>query len=530
MEFKLNELPKKFAALPAFARMALLGGAGALAIAFAVVGTSFGGGEQFQYAFTNLSAEDSSDAAAALKASGIPFRLDANGAALAVPASKVYDARLLLAAAGLPRGGGVGFELFDRGDLGVSEFTQRVNLRRALEGELQRTISHLAAVRSARVHLTMGEKGLYREDDRKPSAAVVLNLQPGRTLGDKEVQGVRNLVANAVPGLSAEQVAIVDGKGTVLAADGGASHAASQAQREMERDLEGRIVQLLEPAVGNGSVIAKVSATLDASEVQSSQELYDPDGTVLRSERKVTSAQQAQDSRAGGVAGAAANQPLSPVQGGVTAGVKNAANADDQTRNFEISRTTTTTVQRAPRLKRLSVAVLLDGAGGKPRPDAEVARLGELAKRAVGFDAARGDVLEISSSTFVKPGEEPPPPAPVAPPMIDKARQWAPYAVGAVLLLAALITAMRRGGAAAPQVISPSVLKPGARVADIEAQLAQAAGELPPPPQAAPIGLPDPNIATQTKAREIATTDPARAAHLLKAWIQSDMEAEARDG
>ena len=125
----------------------------------------------------------------------------------------------MLAAMGLPRGGGVGFEIFDRGDLGVSEFTQRVNLRRAIEGELARTIGRLASVRSARVHITLPEKGLYRDDDHKAVAAVVLNLQPGRTMSDKELQGVRHLVASAVTGLNPDSVTVVDGRGTVLAGD-----------------------------------------------------------------------------------------------------------------------------------------------------------------------------------------------------------------------------------------------------------------------------------------------------------------------
>src|SRR5918912_572517 len=149
----LKALPEKLAALPTTVKVVLA------AALLALVG-----------------------AAAKLKVAGVPFRLEAGGTALAVPAAKVYDVRLLLAAAGLPRGGGVGFELFDRGDLGVSEFTQKVNLRRATEGELARTIGHLKAVRSARVHLTLPERTLYREEDRKSSAAVVVNLQPGRVM------------------------------------------------------------------------------------------------------------------------------------------------------------------------------------------------------------------------------------------------------------------------------------------------------------------------------------------------------------
>src|SRR5256885_14495246 len=181
-----RELGRRFGALGAGARFALMVGAAVLAV---VIGASafLGSGSTYQYAFTNLTPEDASEAAAALKAAGISFRAEAGGSALAVPASEVHEARLLLATAGLPRGGGVGFELFDRGDLGASEFTQHGNLRRATEGELARTIGHLKAVRSARVHLTLPERSLYRENDRKVAAAVVLNLQPGRTMQDKEL-------------------------------------------------------------------------------------------------------------------------------------------------------------------------------------------------------------------------------------------------------------------------------------------------------------------------------------------------------
>ena len=215
---QLRELSKKFSALSTALKLGLLVAAAGLLLVIVLVQLG-GSSGSYEYAFTNLSAEDSSEAAAQLKAAKIPFRLEAGGSALAVPATQVYDARLMLAAMGLPRGGGVGFEIFDRGDLGVSEFTQRINLRRAIEGELARTIGRLASVRSARVHITLPEKGLYRDDDHKAVAAVVLNLQPGRTMAEKELQGVRHLIASAVTGLNPDSVTVVDGRGTVLAGD-----------------------------------------------------------------------------------------------------------------------------------------------------------------------------------------------------------------------------------------------------------------------------------------------------------------------
>ncbi|MES1204919.1 MAG: flagellar basal-body MS-ring/collar protein FliF, partial [Pseudomonadota bacterium] len=402
---QLRELPRRLAALPPSVKFGALAGLAVLAVILAV--TQLGGSNgAWEYAFTNLTAEDSSEAAAQLKGAKIPFKIEAGGSALSVPASQVYDARLMLAAAGLPRGGGVGFEIFDRGDLGVSEFTQRVNLRRATEGELARTISRLAAVRSARVHITLPEKGLYRDDDRKASAGVALTLQAGRLMADKEIAGVRHLVAAAVAGLSPEDVTVVDGRGTVLAGDTSPTAKAQSEQRDIERTFEQRVIDLLEPTIGAGAVVAKVSATFDNSEVETTNDAYDPEASAVRSEHKLTEQSQQDGAGPGGVAGAAANQPLSGAPGG--GGSNRGTNArEDETKNYEISKTVTRTVTRGSRLKRLSLAVLLDAPAGKARPDAELKRLEALAKGAVGFDATRGDQFQISSSAFTKPPEEP---------------------------------------------------------------------------------------------------------------------------
>jgi flagellar M-ring protein FliF len=520
---QLRELPARFKALSPNVRRLAMGGA-ALLVATAVAAAAIaGGGEGHQYVFTNLSSEDSAEAAAALKAAGVPLRLEAGGAALAVPASKVYDARLLLATAGLPRGGGVGFELFDRGDLGVSEFTQKVNLRRAIEGELARTIGRLGEVRSARVHVTLAEKGLFRDDERRASAAVVVNLKPGRALGERELAGIRHLVASAVPGLAPESVTVVDGAGTVLSAEPSLSESAASYERKMARELEQRIVSLLEPAVGAGAVVARVSATADASEVDLQSEVFNPDGTALRSERKVLQSQSQESGAPKGVAGAAANQPLSPTGGPGSAGSRGGSNLDDQTRNFEVSKTVTKTVTRAPRLSRLSVAVLVDGVDGKPRAAAELARLGELAKRAVGLDEGRGDQFEITSAIFARSIEEPSAAAKGFEP-----KAWHIAAAGAALLLLALggaavaIALRRRTRALANGQEAELILKPGATVAEIEAAHAGAAAkELPPPP---PIPAGDPAVVLRDRARELALADPVRAAHLLRAWMAADSE------
>jgi flagellar M-ring protein FliF len=505
-----------------------LGKAGTIAAAGVVLGLmivaaaiSMGGtAGQYQYAFTNLSTEDSGEAAAALKAAGVPFRLEAGGAALAVPADKVYEARLLLASAGLPRGGGVGFELFDRGDLGVSEFTQKVNLRRALEGELARTISRLGPVRSARVHLTIGEKGLYRDDDKAASAAVVVNLQPGRVLGEKEIEGIRHLVSSAVTGLGVGQVSLMDGQGSVIAAE--TDKSASAEARPMEKEFETRIVALLEPVVGRGAVIAKVTAAMDETEVRSQAETYDPDGAVLRSEHK-----SGQSSGSGpvtaqatttaeGVAGAAANTASAAT---LPVGVRAGSNTQDESKNYELSRTTTSTVQRGTRLAHLSVAILLDSPDGKPRSEADVARLGELAKRAIGFDAQRGDVFQIESAAFVRAAaaDGAQMPAPVAVVAANKTLLYGAGAAGVVVLGLVVVVFMRRKRPARDEQML-AALRPGAHVAEIEASLAGVVVKSQPP------RADDPMVQLHARARELALQDPTRAAHLLRAWIQSDTE------
>jgi flagellar M-ring protein FliF len=527
---QLRDLTRKFSALSSALRFAIFGAAALVLLV--VVLTQLGGSSgSYEYAFTNLSAEDSSEAAAQLKAAKVPFRLEAGGTALAVPATQVYDARLMLAAMGLPRGGGVGFEIFDRGDLGVSEFTQRVNLRRAIEGELARTVGRLASVRSARVHITLPEKGLYRDDDHKAVAAVVLNLQPGRTMSDKELQGVRHLVASAVTGLNPDSVTVVDGRGTVLAGDASADTKIATQEHDMERSLEQRIIDLLEPAVGAGAVVAKVTAAFDNADVETTADAYDPDQTAVRSEHKSNEQTNQESPGPGGVAGAAANQPGAGVPGGGGTN-RGMTQREEETRNFEITKTVTHTVARGPRLKRLSVAVLLDAPGGKPRVDADIKRLEELSKSAVGFDAKRGDQFQISSTAFTsKLGTDG-----------DGIKEvwWTSpraFRLGEILggfvlffLIALALMKMRgagaRGSQLSPMASSTALLKPGSKVAELEAAMERAA--LPPSSSSSSgqqaLASVDPAVQVRDRARELASTDPQRAAHIVRAWINVDNE------
>lgn len=518
---QVRELPSRLQSLPVALRVTLLAGAVVAVGAAAAVGALARAGGDFQYAFTNLTQEDATEAAGMLKTAGIAYRVEANGSALAVPADKVYDARILLATAGLPRGGGVGFELFDRGDLGVSEFTQRVNLRRAIEGELARTIGRLAGVRGARVTVSLAEKGLYRDEDKKPSATVVVTLQPGRSLGDRELSGIRHLVSSSVPGLPPDLVTIIDGRGAVLTSDSAWDSPEASYQRRLERDFEQRIVTLLEPVVGQGAVIARVTATVDSTTVNQNSEVFDPDAVALRSERRVTQSSSSQQTTQAGVAGAQANVPLQPPAPAPSPTSQGNQNNQDEVKNFEISKTTTNTVARLPRLQKLSVAVIVDGADGKARDVAEVTRLGELARKAVGYDEARGDAFEITSQVFGKSTDAPEvaPPPPTLP-------VWAWGAIGAgVLAVLAVVVALSRRRST--PVAAELVLKPGQKVSDLEATAAaidgtaRPASELPAPE---PPVLVDPLADLKDRARAMVRADRERALVLIRAWLSADLE------
>lgn len=556
---QLKSLPARWNGFGRGTRLAIIG----TILGLASVGTAAyfvsGGADTYQYAFTNLSAEDGQAASAVLKSSGIPFRSEAGGTALAVPANKVYDARLILAAQGLPRAGGIGFEIFDKGQFGVSEFTQKVNLRRAIEGELARTVGSLAEVRSARVHLTLSERGLYRDEDKKATASVVVTLHPGRALSKEQLSGVRHLIASAVPGLLPESVTVVDGRGSVL---GGSSEngAGSGFEGEKEAELQTRVVSMLEPVVGAGAVVARISVTADNSEVSQNAEVFDPDQVALKTEKTGSSNSQTENGQQnGGIAGATANQPMVLQNPGGTSN-KSSTTSGDAMKSYEVSKTQTTTIIRSPRVRKLSVAILLEQPKAGPRDEAEVARLGELAKKAVGFDEARGDQFQISQATFTHADavEGPVVPEP------QKMPWWFPYAAaGGVLLLMMIVGFIATRGGKKDKV-APMVLKPGMKVSELEAQnavatalangktpgalidaatgavalggsaaanAANAAAKGAKSVDVVPPALPA-DVALRDKAVAHAKKDPVKTAQLIRAWIAADAEAakEARRG
>src|SRR3989454_5421082 len=240
--------------------------------------------------FTNLAERDASAIVEALRAEKVPFRLEDGGRAILVPAERLYELRLALASHGLPGGGGVGFELFDRQTLGQTDFLQRLNYQRALQGELGRTIGQLGGVEAARVHLALPERSLFVAEDRRPSASVVVKLVQGRTLSAAQIDGIVHLVAASVEGLQPEAVTVVDEAGRILTSDrrgaeaAGTSNAPLEIQQAVERGAEERIESMLGAVVGRDKVVARVAASLDFSRVERTEETYDPDRTAIRTQ------------------------------------------------------------------------------------------------------------------------------------------------------------------------------------------------------------------------------------------------------
>lgn len=438
--------------------------------------------------YRGLAADEMAEVVRGLDAERIAYRLTEGGASLEVPADQVYAARIRLAGQGLPRGGGAGFELFDRSDFGVTDFVHRVNYRRALQGELARSIAELEPVARARVQIAIPERSAFAgAAERQPSASVVVDLRPGAELSEAQVRGIVHLVSAAVESLPAERVSIVDGRGRLLAPLGESLDPAQPAgtgsyQERLERELASRIESILGHTVGAGRVAARVRADLDWTQTESTEERYDPDAQVERSVERTTETDEdaTPAPAATGVPGVASNLP--GAGGGVASSGGGSTRRTSRTREtteYEISKTVSRSVAAAGTVKRLTVAILLDGKPGAKDgafdawDEKSIAQFEELAKHAVGFNAERGDRLTITNAPFraLEAEEE------AGPLFGPGAMTLLGAALRGVLLLAALVAfgllvvrPIATSLASAPDTVLP------ARVVDLEAQLAGAGG------------------------------------------------------
>jgi flagellar M-ring protein FliF len=487
----------------------------------------FGSRESYTVLFADLSPDDAQAISAKLKELKVPAELEGNGTAILVPESRVHELRLELAGAGLPRGGGVGFELFDKSHLGTTEFEQRINNRRALEGELARTIGTIGAVQSARVHLVLPERSVFALRKEEASASVVLRLRVGRSFGKTEVSGVVHLVASAVPGLTEDRVSVVSADGETLhrpRTEGapGTGELDEEHEREIAGGLEDRARELLERTVGPGHADVRVTVDLDPSSHEHTDEKFDPKTTSLRSEQKTIEKTTTDGPSVAGVPGAKSNLGAAPAAPADPPDSELAANVlrTSWTRNWEVDHVTEKILTPAGRLARLSVAVLVDGTyvgegAGRtftPRDPTELQRLAELVKGVVGFDANRGDSLRIDSSRFV--GPEAPEGDVRSPPSILLAQKKWVYLAGAGVLLAvvcAMVLVMRGRRKKAKPGVAPRQMAGSSMPAALAAE---------PPKASLPRGTTEEDRGrTRTEALELAVRDPASAAVVLRSWL-----------
>ncbi len=367
-----------------------------------------GGSERMALLYGDLDLRESGQVVERLARQKIPYRVVGQGSEILVPAEQVAQARLMLAKDGLPSGGSIGYEIFDRGDgLAATEFQQKINETRALEGELARSIRVMNGVRAARVHLVLPRREPFARERQDAQASVLLTMAGGQRLDRGGVQAIVNLVAAAVPGLRAPNISVVDSRGDVLARAGepaaGVASAASseETRRATELRLSHAVEEMLERSLGPGRVRAEASVRMSFDRVNETQEHYDPDGQVTRSQQNVTD--NSKTTEASATTSVQNNLPNADAGSG-NAGSQQAR--QEETINYEIGRTVRTLIREQPQIERISLAVMVDGvlapgADGKPawqpRPEAELASITALVKSAIGFDERRGDHVEIVS-------------------------------------------------------------------------------------------------------------------------------------
>jgi flagellar M-ring protein FliF len=366
--------------------------------------------------FTDLSTEDSSGIIKELERQAIPFELRNEGAVIMVPKDKVTRLRMKLAEGGMPKGGGVGYEIFDKSDaLGTTSFVQNINHLRALEGELARTIRAIDRIQAARVHLVLPERPLFSRETPEPSASIVVRVRG--SLEPQQIRAIRHVVASAVNGLKPQRVSIVDEAGQLLA-DGAAGEqdntAGDERRTAFEKRAQKQVEDIVSSVVGAGRARVKVSADFDYNKVTQTSDKFDPEGRVLRSSQ--TREESSATAENNGQVTVNNELPGNQANGGGTP-ARDQSKKSEETNNYEISRTTKTEVTEAGRVNRISVAVLVDGSYSKnekgemvyaDRTKEQLDRIAALVRSSIGFDQKRGDQVEVVNLRFAEAPTVPP--------------------------------------------------------------------------------------------------------------------------
>lgn len=541
----------------------------AMAVAAGVTVVLWSKGPTYSTLYANLGTQDQAQITQALDAAQIPYRMAPGSSSIEVPAERLNDARLKLAGQGLPEGGG-GFALMDKDPgFGVSQFMENARYQHALEAELARTIAALRPVEGARVHLAVPRPSAFVRDHKGASASVFLQLKQGRRLEQEQVQAIVNLVASSIPDLEANQVTVVDQQGRLLSSPEGHDQFAMREQQydmihRLEDDYAQRIEALLVPLVGPGRVRAQVVAQMDMAVTEEAHEQYKPDSQIVRSEQ--TSESVTKDgSGTQGVPGALTNQPppagvaqppppntaAKPANGapataaaataatspvGATTGVPtNESTSKQATKNYEIDRTVAYTKQPAGRLRRVTVAVLIDNlrsvsTDGKPKETPlskeQLEHINQLVKDAVGYDEARGDSANVVNASFTQE----PTPAPdgelvspkiwETPLFMDAAKIVGGLVVLLVLVLSVIRPLVKNLIAPAAQQMQVHVLPQAAAGGALGAS-GNAASNTPALPSASQQAAASHEQQVQ-QARTLVSQDPKRVAQVVRGWVAKD--------
>jgi flagellar M-ring protein FliF len=544
-------LAARWSALPGKTQLGAVLGAVALLLVLVLMAGSAREGD-WRVLFPNLSEKDGGQVIERLAQMNVPYRFAEGGGTLMVPAARVHELRMKLAAAGLPAGSAgaqSGYELLDKSPFGQTQGQERMNMQRAIEGELTRTIQSLASVERARVHLAMPAMNGFFREQHKPSASVVLNLHPGRTLERAQIAGIVHLVSSSVPELSPKAVSVIDGTGALLSgpaeaaadAEGGLDSQQLQFRRDVEAAHTKRILALLEPVVGRDNVRASVSADIDFSQVMQTAEAFRPNQgadarPAVREQRSEESSQPGSATPAG-VPGATSNQPPTPatapingpaqaLQGANGGSAAGASTRREQATRFEVDKTVTVTKQAAGNVKRLSAAVVVNhktatDAKGKttsmPLTDKEIEQLAALVQQGIGFNAERGDQVKVINAPFRADAAPKTDAAPLwqQPWLLDLARGAAAPVALALVALAIIFVLLRP---ALRALLTPPPPPPGTQVSEVvDDGPAGGAAAGAPPQLAGPAGL-----ARLEAARTMAKQNPAAVANIVRGWVSGE--------
>ena len=520
-----------------------MGVAVGIAALFALIAGAWIWGQtpDYRVLYSNLSDRDGGAIIASLQQMNIPYKFAEGGGALLVASNQVHEARLKLASQGLPKGGNVGFELMENQKFGITQFAEQVNYQRALEGELARSVESIGAVAAARVHLAIPKPSVFVKEQQKPSASVVLSLQGGRLLDSAQVSAIVHLISSSVPEMSAKNVTVVDQNGTLLSAthDGNTNEGLDANQlkyvQQIEQSYVKRIETLLIPMLGANNIRAQVSADIDFSRTEQTSEVYKPnqkpDEGSIRSQQSNETI-NGSGLNASGVPGALTNQPPVPATAPIIANtgtqggsaVANSGNISnlqkESTVNYEVDRTIRHTILPVGSIKRLSVAVVMNGnrkvtdakgkTSTKPLADAEKEQINNLVRDAMGFDQTRGDSLNVQVAAFTESKElVEESPFWKQPDTIELAKELLKYALIAAVMLFVVFRVIKP----ALDTLLTLKSKTGGFTAAQESEAIPEAVYTP--------STPSYEQSLQT-ARQIAQQEPKIVASVIKEWVNSN--------